>query len=116
MSDNTSPSDKQPEPNKTICNKCMSEITGIEDLESTSALFPHGLDENEEDENDSFNVDDVLDHMASCLLMTHEKIENGEKMMANINIGYVMADINLLRNFFGVDIECTCGDHEDDEE
>ncbi len=101
-SENTNPAPK--EPGKTICNRCMSEVTGIKD-------------DFEDDDSDTVDLSEIFDHMEFSLSNLHDKIKSGEKQMAFIYTNYIYKEIMILRNKLDLVDYCTCGDdHEDDDD
>jgi hypothetical protein len=103
MQDNNS-SDKPKEPNKTICNRCMSEMTGIHEQ-------PINPDDNIVD------LATVINHMEFSLDASAVAVQDDEPSTAMIYHTYLHNDIEMLKSILGiVDGECTCGENHEEEE
>jgi|GEM_PF-5344681 len=101
--DNEKSGEAPKEPGNSICNRCMSEITGIKD---EKFLF---------NESEAVDIGEIFDHMEFSLDKLHEKIKSNEQQMSLIYKSYVLNDIDILRHAMGLVDYCTCDDHLEDE-
>lgn len=98
---------KDIQPRKTICNRCMSELMGIDDdKRDDSAAFQASAD-----------IGEIFDHMEWALGNSANKIGDVESTMALIYLDYIQNDIEILRSLFGMNGGCTCDeDHSSDDD
>ena len=84
------------EPNKTICNRCMSDMTGLPDVPKS----------------DGFDMDTdleaVLEHMEFALNFAAESVKDNNISTSMIYHSYLGNDIELLRTILGLNGECEC--------
>lgn len=97
---NDETNDKAKEPHKSICNRCMSEITGIKEF----------------DESDVIDLGAVFDHMEISLDLLHDKIKSKEQQMALVYKSYVLNDIDILKHTLGLVEYCECDEHSEEDE